>query len=203
MNARTRTISINPAMPTAAEKAGFVNRDTIETLMRDSTFRFDYDSEYSKVDSHDSLRAFISLLFGVSGKRDGLTAPMDSFTLVSRICLGGFLIFCGMMSELSLTGIGIIILGGMLMGGLFTRPAMLGFGTLQAIQWHTMVQTGSVSAIVILLTVSAFLIALLGPGHISIDSAMEYGISESLKDSHRRKMRARRVSYEAYRYSGF
>lgn len=203
MNARTRTISINPGMPTAAEKAGFVNRDTIETLMRDSTFRFDYDSEYSKVDSHDSLRAFISLLFGVSGKRDGLSAAMDSFTLVSRLCLGGFLIFCGMMSELSLTSIVIIILGGMLMCGLFTRPAMLVFGTMQAIDWHTMSQTGSVSSLVILLTLSSFIIAILGPGHISVDSAMEYGISERLKESHLRKMRARRVSYEAYRYSGF
>lgn len=199
MNFRDKTISVNPSRPTAGESyAKAVSAIEAGARRLNAPFRFPV---IDALESHtDGLRKTLALIFGVSGSRDGMTAPKDSVALMGRIGFGLFLLTCGILTAGTPSSTAIIILGATLMAGLLTRASMLLFGAVEAWSaWHIWLD-GNFSYGFTVLAAMSLIMAFIGPGHISIDSFIERRLYHTLKQRLERRMRARRCSYQAYKY---
>lgn len=199
MTSHARTISVNPSTMTVGEKYAKTVA-AIETGAEKVNAPFRFPVINLDDDGNGTLRKSLSLLFGVTGKRTGMTAPKDSVTLMARIGFGLFLLTCGILSFGSAYSMAITTIGGALMLGFMSRLSMLLFSILEGCSAYLVYRTGEMAYGYIVMSVVSFIIALLGPGHISVDSFIERGIFNLVSRRRERKARERRLSYKAYQY---
>lgn len=204
MNKQSRVISVNPGRATVGELRQRVLA-SIEPAARkmNAPFRFPVIDSIEKSDL--SLRNTLRLFFGVTGIRSGMTAPKDSVTLLARIGLGLFLLFCGLIANTPVAPL-FIAFGVMLMLGLCNRMLLISLFIIEAVSVHAVYAAGAVDYTAytsLVLSVISLVMAIAGPGHISLDSVIERGIFKEVTSSRRRRKIRNRVSYQAYKYADY
>ena len=201
MNDTARTISVNPSLPTVGERYAAHLKEKALSAAPKINFEYTRQAPVAAAES-GTAGILLSLVLGVSGRRDGMTAPMDSVTLVCRLGYGMLLVGSALLSGLHPASIVVLGLGTMTLLGFLMRPAMLGFAILQFTQAYFTQGDPTHSGGYLGLGVAAAVVAVLGPGHLSIDSGISYAIAKKIALRREKKLRKKRMSYEAFRYSG-
>lgn len=198
MKSYASTISVNPSTQTAGEKftqATSVLENSVNTVA--GSLRNSVEISYS--DNSSLLPGLLKLVFGVSGQQSGLSAPMDALTLIARCALGIFIIVIAALGLGNAHAPLLYILGFMITAGVLTRISLVTLAIMQLAAASTL--TLGMHDVSIIITVIAAVLALVGPGHTSIDAYIERYLSHTANTYLRRRENERRDSYKAFRYT--
>ncbi|MDE6294718.1 MAG: DoxX family protein [Muribaculaceae bacterium] len=198
MKSYSSTISVNPSTMSVGEK-NFKAMSALEDSVFSANKPFRSSFADSAEDSSSLMRLVLKLIFGVSGKSSGMTAPMDALTLIARIGFGLFIIA---LSAMGMTGIGSIfaaILGVMVICGCMTRLSLMTLVvtlmvSASSMNLPTANDTYMISAVI------GLILAVTGPGHTSVDATIERSVERVLDTHMKRTALNRRDSYRAYEY---
>ncbi len=199
MKSYAATISVNPSTQTAGEKftqAASVLEKSVNTVadsLRNSV-------NIADADDSSLLPVLLKLVFGVSGRQSGLSAPMDAVTLIARCALGIFVIAIAALGLGNANSALLYILGFLTIGGFMTRLSLITLAITQLAAASSLTFAG-MHDVSIIVTVTAAVIALIGPGHSSLDAFIERYLSRKATSYLKRRDNERRDSYRAFQYS--
>lgn len=199
MKSYSSTISVNPSTMSVGEK-NFKAMSALEesVFSANKPFRSSFADSYEE--SSNLMPLILKSIFGVSGKSDGLSAPMDALTLITRI---GFGLFVIVLSAVGLTGVSSILLaitGAIIVCGFMTRISLITLVITLMIAASSMHlapgdNTYTITAVI------GLVLAIAGPGHTSIDAVAGNKLSQYLDTYIKRTARIRRDSYRAFEYA--
>lgn len=198
MKSYSSTISVNPTTQTMGER----NSKAISALedsvrIANEPFR---SSFLNSADENSSLIPItLKFLFGVYGRHNGVSAPMDALTLIARCGFGLFI--CGMAAA-GMTGVSSIamaFIGVMVTLGCMTRVSLLTLAVMQIVAASSL--NVGLNDVHLLIALISGVLAILGPGHTSLDSMLERLTSRNVESYMLRKERERRDSYRAYEFT--
>ncbi|MDE5772850.1 MAG: hypothetical protein K2H86_00145 [Muribaculaceae bacterium] len=197
MKSYSSTISVNPSTQTMGER----NSKAIcalEESVRIANEPFRSSFLNSAEENSSLIPITLKFLFGVYGRQNGISAPMDALTLIARCGFGLFICGMALAGMTGISSVAMAVIGVMVTLGCMTRASLLALAVMQIVAASSL--HAGLNDMHLIVALISGVMAILGPGHTSLDSILERLTSRNVESYMLRKEREHRDSYRAYEF---